>query len=188
MQGKLRFSMLLAAASVWCAGARAQMMVHAVTGVVKSINSPSTMEVAVEGGTTSEFNLSNKNVSLDFDNNLRADSVDASKFNHVGDFVVVYYYGFDSDQTAVAVKDLGAGPYKKVDGTVVNFDKHDRTMTIKDSAGKTEQIALSDHLVVDSGLKVQSGRTYDPEKGAQVRVTYTTAGAKNTAVFLRSWE
>jgi hypothetical protein len=189
MQAKRRLAMVMIAAAGWCGVAGAQMVVHAVTGIVKAVNNSKSMEVAVESGTTDQFSLSEKNkVALDFDNSLRADSVDASSFQHVGDFVVVYYYGYDSNETAVAVKDLGAGPFEKVDGHVTGFDKHTRTMTVKDDAGKTDTFGLSEHLVVDSGLRVESGRTYDPHKGDTVRVTYTQAGGKNTAVFVRSWE
>lgn len=171
-----------------CASASAQMVVHAVSGTVKAINPASkTMDVMVEGGDTSQFKLpSNAKVTLDFDKALQSDSTDPGTFQHVGDYVVVYYYGYDDDRTAVAVKDLGAGPFEKIDGKVVSFDKHSRTVTVKDAAGKTETFALGDHLVVDTGVSVANGRGYDPHKGWQVIVTYTKAGDKNTAVFVRS--
>lgn len=182
--------MLTIALTACCATAGAQMMVHAVSGTVKAINPGSkTMDVTVESGDTSEFKLApNAKVNLDFDNTLRTDATDADKFQKVGDYAVIYYYGYDSNQTAVAVKDLGAGPFQKIDGTVVNFDKHSRTMTVKDSGGKTESFVLGPHLVVDLGMSVESGRSYDPHKGYSVRVTYKTDGGKNTAVFVRSRE
>jgi hypothetical protein len=181
---------LTIALTACCAAASAQMVVHAVSGTVKAINPASkTMDVTVENGDTSEFKLAaNAKVTLDFDNALRSDSMDANKFQKVGDYAVVYYYGYDDDRTAVAVKDLGAGPFQKIDGTVVNFDKRNRMMTVKDDAGKTETFALGAHLVVDLGVNVESGRSYDPRKGYSVRVTYTSEGGKNTAVFVRSRE
>lgn len=189
MQTKLRLAIVVITTAMLSGAAGAQMVVHAVTGIVKAVNNSQTMDVAVDEGSTSEFKLSEtKKVALDFDNVLRADSVDANKFQHVGDFVVVYYYGFDNNQTAVAVKDLGAGPFQKIDGTVTSFDKHTRTLTVKDDGGKTDQFALSDHLVVDTGMSVASGRGYDPHKGYSVRVTYTSSEGKNTAVFIRSRE
>ena len=164
------------------------MVVHAMSGTVKAVNPESkTMDLTVDNGDTSEFKLpSDAKVTLDFDNALRSDSTDASKFQHVGNYVVVYYYGYDDDRTAVAVKDLGAGPFEKLEGTVVSYDKHSRTMTVKDGAGKTQAFTLSDHLVVDTGMSVQGGRGYDPHKGSSVRVTYAQAGDKNNAVFIRS--
>lgn len=189
MQRKFGVALTIALTAC-CATAGAQMVVHAVSGTVKAINpATKTMDVTVESGDTSEFKLaSNAKVTLDFDNTLRADATDADKFQKVGDYAVVYYYGYDSNETAVAVKDLGAGPFQKIDGTVVNFDKHSRTMTVKDDAGKTETFVLGAHLVVDVGMSVENGRSYDPHKGYSVRVTYTTADGKNTAVFVRSRE
>jgi hypothetical protein len=185
--GQMLAVMALAA---FCGSASAQMVVHAVSGMVKTINAKArTMDVAVENGTMSEFKLpTDAKVTLDFDNALRSDSVEASKFEHVGDFVVVYYYGYDDDRTAVAVKDLGAGPYHKIEGTVASYDKHDHTMMVKDDGGKSESFALNDHLVVDRGISVDSGRGYSPHKGDHVVVTYMPAGAKNSAVFIRSRE
>ena len=188
MERKLGFATVTVALTMFCASAGAQMVVHAVSGLVKAVNPDSkTMDVTVDNGTTSQFKLpTNAKVTLDFDRALQSDSVQASTFQHVGNYVVVYYYGYDDDRTAVAVKDLGTGPFQKIDGTVVSFDKHDRTMTVKDDAGKSETFSLNDHLVVDSGMSVASGRSYDPHKGYHVIVTYTQAGDKNSAVFIRS--
>lgn len=179
---------LTGALMMFSASAGAQMVVHAVSGMVKAVNPQSkTMDVTVDSGDTSQFKLpTNAKVTLDFDKALQSDSVEAGSFQHVGDYVVVYYYGYNDDRTAVAVKDLGAGPFQKIEGTVVSFDKHSRTMTVKDDAGKSATLALDDHLVVDSGLSVASGRGYDPHKGYHVVVTYAQAGDKNSAVFIRS--
>lgn len=188
MQRKPGFGLTMVALTMLSASAGAQMVVHAVSGVVKAIDPhANTMQLTVDSGDTSQFKLpSGAKVTLDFDKTLQSDSVNADKFQHVGNYVVVYYYGYDDNQTAVAVKDLGAGPFEKIDGTVVSYDKHARTMTVKDDGGKSESFALGDHLVVDTGVSVAGGRGYDPHKGWQVRVTYTKTGDKNTAVFVRS--
>lgn len=179
-----------AALAVVCGTASAQMVVHAVSGMVKTIDANAkTMDVAVDNGTTSEFKLpGDAKVSLDFDNALRTDSVEPDKFAHIGDYVVVYYYGYDDNRTAVAVKDLGTGPFQKVEGTVGAYDKHERTMTVKDDGGKSESIALDEHLVVDRGVSVDSGRGYSPHRGDHVVVTYSSSGGKNSAVFIRTRE
>lgn len=188
MQRKLGFTLIPVMMVVLCASAGAQMVIHAVSGMVKAVDPDSkTMDVTVDNGTTSQFKLPSKaKVTLDFDKALQSDSVNASNFQHVGNYVVVYYYGYDYDRTAVAVKDLGAGPFQKIEGTVMSFDKHDRTMTVNDDAGKSVTIALDDHMVLDSGVSVTSGRGYDPHKGYHVIVTYGQSGDKNTAVFVRS--
>jgi hypothetical protein len=188
MLRKPGFTLMSVTMMLLCASAGAQMVIHAVSGMVKVVNPDSkTMIVAENDGDTSIFKLpTNAKVTLDFDRALQSDSVNASEFQHVGNYVVVYYYGYDNDRTAVAVKDLGAGPFQKVEGTVVSFDKHLRTMTVKDDAGKSNVFVLTDHLVVDSDMSVASGRGYDPHKGTRVIVTYAQAADKNSAVFIRS--
>lgn len=174
--------------TAFCANAGAQMIVHAMSGTVKAIDPHAkTIDITIESGDTSEFKLPGAaKVNIDFDKALESDSVNADKFQQVGDFVVVYYYGYDNNRTAVAVKDLGKGPFEKVEGTVLSYDKHDRTMTAKDGSGKSESFVLSDHLIVDTGVSVAAGRGYSPHKGDYVLVTYETAGGKNTAVFVRT--
>ncbi len=188
MQRKFGLALTTVALTTLCGSAGAQMIVHAVSGVVKGIDAQSkTIQLTVDSGDTSQFKLgTGAKVTLDFDKGLQSDAVNADQFQHVGDYVVVYYYGYDDNQTAVAVKDLGTGPYEKIEGTVLSYDKHNRTMTVKDDAGKSESFALGDHLVVDTGVSVDPGRSYDPHKGWHVRVTYTKTADKNTAVFVRS--
>jgi small nuclear ribonucleoprotein (snRNP)-like protein len=188
MERKLGLAVTTVALTMLSASAGAQMVVHAVSGVLKAVDPhANTMQLTVDNGDTSQFKLpSGAKVTLDFDKALQSDSVNADKFQHVGEYVVVYYYGYDDNRTAVAVKDLGTGPFEKIDGTVASYDKHARTMTVKDDAGKSESFALGDHLVVDTGVSVAGGRGYDPHKGWQVRVTYTKTADKNTAVFVRS--
>lgn len=185
MERKLRLMFSAAVLTIVCAGAGAQMTVHAVSGMVKAVSATS-IDVAVDSDTTNTFKLTgDTKVHLDFDNALRSDAVDPSKFEHVGDFAVVYYYGPDYDRTAVAVKDLGAGPFEKADGMVTKYDKHDRTVTIQDDGGKSETFTLSEHMVVDSGMRVDSGRSYGPHKGDHISVTYKKDGDANTTVFIR---
>jgi hypothetical protein len=166
--------------------ASAQMVVHAISGQVKSINTSSkTVDVVTRDG-TNELNLDeNGKIPLDFDKNLREGTVDAEKFQHVGDYALVYYYGFDTTRTVVAFKDLGAGPFLKMQGTVVGFDKENRAMTLKDASGKTQTFTLAGNLVLDNDMGVDSGRKYEPHKGTQMLVTYSQTGNRNTAVFVR---
>lgn len=181
------FAWVLAGVLAVSASAYSQMVVHAVSGKVKAINAATqTMDVTGSDGATNPFKIATSNkVNLDFGNDLRSDSIEAQKFQRVGDFAVVYYYGYDNDRTAVAVKDLGAGPLLKVDGTVAGFNKKDRVMTVKDASGKSYAFTLGDHLIVDTGLGVDNGRKYDPHKGALVRVTYAHSDNQNSALFLR---
>lgn len=178
---------MFAAALTFAPGASAQMVVHAISGKITAINpATKTVDVAAADGSVNEFKLPSSHVQLDFDNNLRSDSIEPDKFQHVGNFAVVYYYGYDANRTAVAIKDLGTGAFQKVFGTVVGYNKKDRQLTVKDAAGKTYTFTLSDHLIIDNGLGVEDGRKYEGHKGAQVRVTYVPSGNKNSAVFVSS--
>jgi len=190
MLRKFALAMMASALTMFCTTAGAQMVVHAMSGTVKAIDPHAkTMDIMIDNGDTDTFKLPGAGkVNIDFDRALESDSVNADKFQQIGDYVVVYYYGYDDNRTAVAVKDLGKGPFAKDEGTVVSYDKHDRTMTVKDGSGKSQSFVLSDHLVVDTGESVAPGRSFGPHKGDYIRVTYSTTGGKNTAVFVRTRE
>lgn len=168
--------------------AHSQMIVHAVSGTVKSVDSKAkTITVAVDQGDDMQFKIqSGATPALSFDPVLRGDAVDAGKFNGSGDFVVVYFYGFDSDRTAVAVKDFGKRQLEKLTGTVTSYDKHNHAVTVRTTDGKTETLPLDNKAVVDTGMGLESGRKFDPSKGDNVRVTATDSNGKNVAVFIRS--
>ncbi|HKO20537.1 MAG TPA: hypothetical protein VJU82_16805 [Acidobacteriaceae bacterium] len=168
--------------------AKCQMVVHAVSGVVKSVDSKTkSITIAVDQSDDMQFKIqSGAPPALTFDPELRGDAVDASKFDGKGDFVVVYYYGFDTDRTAVAIKDFGKGQLEKLSGTVTAFDRHNHALTVRTSDGKTEKFQLDDKAVVDTGMGLESGRKYGPGKGDSVRVTATNSNGKDVAVFVRS--
>ena len=164
------------------AAASAQMVVHAVTGMVKTVG-PHSISVATDSDTTSKFAITSSTQSLAFPGELRAGTTDAEKFQKTGDYVVVYFTGFDDQRTAVAVKDLGPGPFMKVEGTITGYDKHTRTLTLKDDSGKQITLACNDALVVDEDNGVESGKKFAPHKGDRIRVTYG-AGTPPTIAFL----
>jgi hypothetical protein len=173
------FFMLLLCATT----ASAQMAVHAVTGVVKIVT-PNSIWVSVDGD-TSQFKItSSVKPSLVFPQDLRASTTEVEKFQKTGDYVVLYYYGFGDDRTAVAVTDLGAGPYTRVHGTVTAFDKHTHMLTLKDDDGKQFTASLGDNVVVDKDNGIDSGKKFSPHKGDQVRMMYGN-NASPTVVFLR---
>lgn len=189
MLGTKLLSLLL----VWVAtfgslSASGQMVVHAVSGTVKSIDPASkSIDVDVEDGSRGHFKTASKSsVALSLDNDLRGDAVDASAFHGADSFVVIYYYGFGSDRTAVAVKDLGKGPFEKFNGTVLDFDKHDRMFTVKTNKAGNVKFRISDQVIVDMGVSLESGKKYSPRKGNTVRVTATKSNGEYSAAFVRS--
>lgn len=186
-----KFTIFLAVLSLAGAtvGAHAQMAVHALSGTVKAVSATG-IDINVDPtdpATTTHFKLApNAKVSLEFDNGLRSDSVAASQFHKVGAFVVVYYYGFNSDVTAVALKDLGAGPYAKVEGKITDYDRHGHKLTLQDAEGKARSFVLSDHLIVDSDQGAGDGHKFSPHKGDDVRVTYASNETPGTVSFLHA--
>lgn len=185
-------SLMLVAGAVTFAGctAHGQMTVHAVSGKVTAVHPDmKTMDVDVEDGTRGHFKVASEtSVPLSFDNDLRASAVDASTYHQVGHYVVVYYYGFGDDRTAVAVQDLGEGPFDKVEGTVKAFDRHKHVLAVQTAKDGVVNFKLSDKAVVDIGMGLESARKYSAGKGYTVRVTSTEANGEKTAVFVRSRE
>lgn len=164
--------------------ASAQMMVHGVTGTVKSVTPSYLAVVSDESAGPNVFHLADGNhVAVNFGTDLRAGSVDAGKFDKVGDFAVVYYYGYGDQRTALAVKDLGQGPFVKATGTVESYDKHSRKLTLKDDAGKEVALTLPEQVVVDTDGGVDLGKKVSLHKGDRVRVTYS-AGEPGAVAFL----
>lgn len=183
----MRLTGALGAVLVMLGGAAAasgQMIVHAVSGEVKAVT-PGNISVAPDSsGSESQFTIAGSgNVQLNFGSDLKASSVMPSKFDKIGDYALVYYYGYGDQRTAVAVKDLGTGPFTKTQGTVESFDKHTRTLTLKDESGKDVSLVLDEHMVVDTDQGVDTGRKFSPHKGDHVRVTYA-AGTPATVAFL----
>ncbi|SEG52273.1 hypothetical protein SAMN05421819_3284 [Bryocella elongata] len=175
---------LLMACSSVCA--RAQMSVHALSGVVKAVG-PMGIDVQIGSDTTTHFKLApGAKVAVNFDGGLRSDSVAANEFHHVGAFIVVYFYGYGSDVTAVAVKELNAGPYAKVEGRITDYDRRGHKMTLTDADGKTHSFTLADHLIVDSDEGADDGRKFSPRKGDDVRVTYASSGTQGTVSFIHA--
>jgi hypothetical protein len=176
--------MVAAMSGLGSARAWGQSIVYAMTGTIRSVSA--TELTATSSGVTQTFALAGKShPSLDFDKELREDSTPAAEFHKPDAFAVIYYYGLASDKTAVAVKDLGAGPFEGTTGTVKHFDKHSHRLTITTAAGKPEEFIVGDKAVVDTGMRVEPGRKADPPNGSQIRVTAVPGNGADTIVFLR---
>ncbi len=161
-----------------------QMIVHAMTGTIRSVTT--TELTATADGQTENFVVAPRShPSLSFDKELREDSTPIADFHKSDIFAVIYYYGGSEDRTAVAVKDLGAGPFARTTGTVSHFDRHNRRLTIKTADGKTEDLVVGEKAVVDAGMSAEPGRKVDPPSGSYVRATSVQKNDAQTVVFLR---
>jgi hypothetical protein len=160
------------------------MIVHAMTGTVRSVGA--TELTATTSGVTQTFSLEGRShPSLDFDKDLREDSTPAAEFHKSDAFAVIYYYGSSAEKTAVAVRDLGAGPFERTTGTVTHFDKHSRRLTISTGGGKAEEFIAGAKAVIDTGMRVKPGRKMDPPIGSQVLVIAVPENGAQTVVYLR---
>jgi hypothetical protein len=166
--------------------APAQEIVHALAGTVSSVDPTNkTIAVNTEDGSDGHFNDTAKAKSdIEFDKTLREESISPASFSKKGDEVVVYYFGDNFVQrTAVALQDLGTGPFDKETGTVVKYNRHDHLLTIKESSGTQQSFQIAANTPVETAMGVVEGAKYDPEKGEQLRVI--TANGGNKALFIR---
>ncbi len=165
----------------------AQEVVHALAGIVTSINpTQKTITINTDDGSEEVFkDMTKSKVSLDFEKNLRADSTPVDAFTQKGAHVIVYYFGEGFERRVVALQDLG-GPLKKMSGQVSKFDRHQHLLTIKDTTGATASFRIDPKTVAETDFGVVEGERFDPRKGAEVRVISTLANGNQEALFIRS--
>jgi hypothetical protein len=168
--------------------ATAQEVVHALCGTIRSINSNAkTITVGTDDGTTRFFKEStNSNASIDFDKRIRAEATAADAFTKSGVRVIVYYFGEGDVQTAVALQELGAGPFEERSGTVVKFDRHERALTLKNNSGVEETFHLNPTTVAETRYGAAEGLELDSKDGDQVKVTASSVNGSETALFIRT--
>ena len=169
--------------------ATAQEVVHALAGTVSAIN-PSAKTINVNTGDGSEglFQVIAKpKTSLEFSKDIRNETTPADGFTKTGAHVIVFYYGNSYvERKAIALLDLGAGPFTKTNGAVVKFEKHQHRLTIKDGSGAAQTFEIGPKTVVGTAAGPIDGYKFDPEEGDQLQVTASSAGGTNMAVFIRA--
>jgi hypothetical protein len=168
------------------AAATAQQVVHALTGTVSSINSGTkTITVFQDNGTESDFNDGTTEKSrLPIDKKIAIDTSAGEALKKTGAYVVVLYYGGDSERTAVAFKSLGAGPFSSATGTVVKFEgKH--SISLMDSTGATQTYKITPETIGEGYLGAVDGNKFQVSKGDKVHVVASGESGSPTAVFIR---
>jgi hypothetical protein len=168
--------------------AHAQEVVHALCGTVRSINSNAkTITFGTYDGTNRLFGEStDSNVRIDFDKRIRADAIAADAFTKSGARAIVYYFGNGDHQTAVALQDLGAGPFEDIGGTVAKFDQHEHVLTLKTDSGADETFHIVTKTVAETPYGAIEGLELDVKDGDQLRVTPSSANGIRTALFIRT--
>jgi hypothetical protein len=174
-------------AAVVCVGIAgpvlAQEAVHAIAGTVTSVDPTNkVIHIKTEDGSERMFNFAGKPGAVTFEKTVKDGTVPAASFTKTNTQVVVYYVGFDTIPTLVAVQDLGEAPLDKTVGAVVKFDKHDHTLTVKDAAGAEKKFTIDPKTVSETSNGVGMCEKSTLRTGSQVRVVAT----QDKALFVRA--
>lgn len=165
----------------------AQEIIHALTGTVSAIDATSkTITVLQDSGSEGSFRaLTNPKTRIAFDKKIEAASTAATSFDKQGAYAIIFYFGTDSDRTAVALKSLGKGPFTAIAGTVTDYDAHTHSITVKDDSGASQTFHIVPDTVAETYMGVVEGSKFDAHKGDHVRVVGSQADGANTALFVR---
>jgi hypothetical protein len=165
--------------------AKAQEMVHAVSGTVTTIHPKIQMtDIQTDDGSPDSFQWTKSGVAINFDKSVSADTVAADKYTTLQAPVIAYYYGVGQVRTLVAVHELGTGPFVKSIGRVVKLDRRAHLLTIQNSKGGEEIFAIDAKTVADTETGVVTNFKFDYNKGVQVRVIAAQANGSNTALLI----
>jgi hypothetical protein len=164
----------------------AQQVVHALVGIVNSIDSTArTITVANDDGTeTTLQGLGNSKKPIEIDKALRADTTPVQSFSTKGGMAIVLFYGEGIERTAVALRSIGSGPFTKTVGTIVKFNGRERSFSIRDYSGNEQTFKLAPDTVAETRMGAVDGKKFQPDKGDQVRITSSLVGGNLTALFV----
>ena len=165
--------------------AKAQQIVHAVSGTVTTIHPKIQMtDIQTDDASTGSFEWTKSGVSMSFDKSVSTGTVAPDKFSALQAHVIVYYYGAGDVRTLVALHDVGTGPFVKSLGRVVKLDRHAHQLTIQNSKGGEETFSIDAKTVADTETGVATNFKFDFNKGVQVHVLATQASGAQTAVLI----
>ena len=167
--------------------AKAQEVVHALTGTIKSIDAGGkTITIFTDKGSEATFQcLTNPQTRLVFDKKIRADAKAADTFKDMG-YVIVFYFGNSDVRTAVALRALGAGPFTSGAGTVVKFAARARSVSIKDESGAIQSFKLTADTVAETGVGVLDGSKFHSNEGDRVRIVAKAEDGSPSALFIHA--
>jgi len=165
---------------------QAQEVVHAVSGVVKSVDpKESFIGVKTNDGSDGNFVYERKlKENIEFDKSIKDGTLEPNGFNKIGDHVLIYYIDKGDQRTAVAIKDFGATALSVASGTVVKAKHHE--MVIKTDKGATQAFNIAKDASAETSMGVVSGLRFDPNDGDRVTVRYTQENGDNVAQFIRA--
>lgn len=186
LKTSLRISVLAGFLIVMGMPAVAQEMVHALTGTVSAID-PSHKNITVfrDGGSQITFKvMSSSKTRISFDKRIEDEATSAQQFQKQGAYVILFYFGINENRTAVALKNLGQGPFSSATGTVSSWDDHTHKLSITGKDGKTHSFIVDDQSVAETYSGAVNGSDFQADKGDHVRVVSTLKNGTPTALFI----
>jgi hypothetical protein len=166
----------------------AQEMVHATTGTVSAVDpAHKTITLFQDGGSKSTFNVKTPGKTrISFDKEVEDKTTPANEFRKQGSYVILFYYGMDPNRTAVALKDLGQGPFSSTTGEVKSWDGHRNTLVVTGKDEKTHSFKVQPATVAETYAGAVDGSDFRVEKGDHVRiVSNSVKNGSPTALFIR---
>lgn len=167
--------------------ATGQQVVHALTGTVSSIDDLSkTLIVFQDNGSEGQFkDMTGAKTHVVIDKKIALDASAPEANKKKGTYVIVFYYGDNDDRTAVALKNLGAGPFTSAEGTVTKFEGKQHMITVQDKTGTEQTFKIAENTVAEGYMGAVDGYKFQASKGDHVRVVGTTENGAVTALFMR---
>lgn len=164
----------------------AQEIVHALTGTVSAIDpADKTITVLQDGGSTGTFKVSSSSKTrISFDKDVQEQSTSAPQFQKKGAYVILFYFGMDQNRTAVALKNMGQGPFSSTTGTVKSWDGHKGQLIVSAKDGKAHSYTVTNASVAETYSGAVNGSDFRAEKGDHVRVVSSTINGTPTALFI----
>ena len=168
--------------------ANAQQVVHALTGTVSGIDDLSqTLIVFQDNGSEGQFkDMTSGKMRVVIDKKIALDSTAPEANKKKGTYVIVFYFGDNDDRTAVALKNLGAGPFTSAEGTVTKFEGKQHSITVQDKSGTLQTFKIAENTVAEGYMGAVDGYKFQPSKGDHVRVVGATDNGAVTALFVKS--
>jgi len=153
-----------------------------VKGVVAKIDRDAkTLEVKTADGTEHTMHLVRRTVVQSERESAKRGN-DAVRDLREGDEVVVHYVRQGTDNTAEEIDRIGRDGMKRSEGTITEFDRSARTMTIKVADGTEETYRLTEHAAEDAGIETEDAA----KKSAHAIVYYSEEAGQKVAHFFKT--
>jgi hypothetical protein len=154
----------------------------ATEGTVEKVDrAAKTVVVKTKDGTEHTFHLADRTVVHGAHLTHRGADA-AGRDLREGSEVVVHSTKKGTEETAEEIDHVGKGGLKKSEGTVTDFDRAARKITIKTADGSEETYRLSEHAVQDAGKDTEDAA----KKSSHVTVYYSEEAGHKVAHFFKS--